>query len=112
MTTPDQPVSWLREHCPAWCARAHEESDHPEDRYHQSEPCSFPILASVPPTVPIASSLQAVDMVVRVCRYPGELVEWIAVEAAEQRAPRLVLTTESARRLAECLAAQLRPLAR
>lgn len=107
MASLDQPLSWSREPCPAWCAREHEEGDHPEDRYHQSEPTYVPVLASRAPSVPVTSSLEALDLVVRVCRYDGDVLTWVAIEAAEHREPRLVLSLDSARLLLRDLAEQL-----
>jgi hypothetical protein len=36
--------AWQTEDCPPWCAREHLESDHPEDRIHQTEPLTVPAL--------------------------------------------------------------------
>ena len=33
---------WQTEDCPPWCAREHLDSDHPEDRIHQTEPLAMP----------------------------------------------------------------------
>ena len=107
MASSDQPMSWSRERCPAWCAREHDERDHPEDRYHQSEPTYVPVLASRAPSVPATASLEALDLIVRVCRYDGDIVTWVAIEAADHPEPRLVLSLESARLLLHDLEEQL-----
>ncbi|MFT4286364.1 DUF6907 domain-containing protein [Nocardioides sp.] len=103
---PDSP-SWLTEACPAWCAREHREADHPEDRYHQSEPAIVPVIASLAPLVPVPASFEPADLVVRRCRYVADAVEWLAVETLEAAHLRLVLTLESARRLVRAVADQV-----
>lgn len=108
MTSPDDTTaSWARETCPAWCTRAHDDTDHPEDRYHQSEPSFVPVIASARLAVPLTSSLEAVEMLVHVGRYDGDVVEWLAIEALDQPEPRLVLTLESARLLVQRLVEQI-----
>jgi len=104
--TPPAPT-WLTEACPSWCAREHEEDDHPEDRYHQSEPSIAPVIASGQVTVPVTSSLETVDLLVRIGRYVGETTEWMAIEPLELVQPRLLLTVESARHLARHVVDQL-----
>ncbi|MEX0428455.1 hypothetical protein AB3X52_12560 [Nocardioides sp. DS6] len=99
--------SWQRTPCPQWCARVHEEGDHPEDRYHQSEPTFFPAIVSTHATTPIMDSFEGIDMLARVCQYVDDVVAWVAIEPAERREPRLVLTVESAQLLERGLAAQL-----
>jgi hypothetical protein len=108
MTSPSKPgAAWQREPCPSWCTRVHDDLDHPEDRYHQSEPSYLPTISSRRPSIPITASLEAVDMLIRICRYDGDVVTWVAIEALEQPEPRLVLTLESARILGFELAEQL-----
>lgn len=99
--------SWLHEPCPGWCTRVHEEDDHLEDRFHQSEPTIVPVIAAVEPTVPVTASLETIDLVIRIGRYDGELVEWLTIEPLDLPQPKLVLTVESARLLAHHLAEQL-----
>ncbi len=106
MTGADAPT-WLTERCPAWCARTHREEDHPEDRYHQSEPALFPAVAAAADTVPVTASLRPMTLGVRLGRHLGAPLTWVAVESAEARQPRLVLTEESARVLLDELGRQL-----
>jgi hypothetical protein len=108
-TSPQTPT-WLTEPCPSWCARDHHEHDHPEDRYHQSLPSVVPAVAGSAVNVPVTSSLQALDLVIRLGRYVGEATDWLVIEAAEQREPRLVITADSARLLVHHVAGQLRRL--
>lgn len=30
-------ASWQTEPCPSWCVREHQDDDHPDDRYHDSD---------------------------------------------------------------------------
>ncbi len=99
--------SWLVEPCPSWCAREHEETDHPEDRYHQSDPAVVPAIASTVVSVPVTASFEEVDLVIRRCRYVADSVEWMAIEGLKSVEPRLVLTSDSARVLLRVLAEQL-----
>lgn len=99
--------TWLVEPCPWWCARTHEEDDHPEDRYHQSEPAMLPALAGAADTVPVTDSIESLDLLIRRGRYVGESLEWVLIEPAEAVRPRLMLTIESARLLLPHLADQI-----
>ncbi|KRB77165.1 hypothetical protein ASE01_10485 [Nocardioides sp. Root190] len=99
--------TWLGESCPSWCAREHGEDDHPEDRFHQSEPSLFPAVAGSGDTVPLAASMQAVTLGVRIGRQVGEDRTWLLIESLEHRRPRTVLTHETARALLHHLADQL-----
>jgi len=120
MTRPDRdaPASghdsagptWLDEACPSWCTRNHHERDHPEDRYHQSDPTMVTMTAGDGATIPVAESLETIDMLVLLGRYVGDTRTWLTVEPAERPAPRLVLTTESAGVLVECINDQLQRL--
>lgn len=105
--TSDPTPSWLTEPCPAWCRRRHQEQEHPEDRFHQSDPAVVATVAGDADTIPITDSLTPVDLTVRLGRHVDDSVEWIAIEALESPRPRLVLTTDSARRLAREIAEQL-----
>lgn len=114
MTRPEQHPSprrtvpsWLIEHCPTWCVRDHRESDHVEDRYHQDEPAFLPVVTGTTDAVPVTSSLEAVELVVRRGRHVGDQVTWVAVEAVDHPRPRLLLTVESARTLVAHLVRQL-----
>lgn len=100
------PPTWLEEPCPAWCARRHEEDDHPEDRYHQSEGALLAGIAGAADTVPLTASLRATSLAVHLGRHPGEESAWVAVEALDDLHPRLILTAQTARTLARELVAQ------
>jgi hypothetical protein len=104
---PGPQPSWQREPCPAWCVREHDEDDIPLDRYHQSEPSVLPVLASERPEEPHGNRFAPVDLTIRIGRYVGEVVDWVAIEPIALSAPRVVLTAESAHRLAQRVEEQL-----
>lgn len=102
-----QHPSWLRERCPGWCSRDHQQHDHPEDRYHQSEASVVPGVVSTRPIIPVTESLEGLDLVAWMGRYVGDAVEWVVIEPIERREPRLVVTVETARALVKRLSEQL-----
>lgn len=106
---PARPV-WLDEACPTWCTRDHREGDHPEDRYHQSEPSMVPLIASAGTTIDVVESLEAIDMLVLLGCHVGDTCVWLAVEPADRPAPRIVMTAESARSLVHSINDQLQRL--
>lgn len=99
---PERP-SWLHEPCPAWCATAHAEDDHPDDRHHDGVPVHVPVvLARRTADDPTPHPTHGEVCVVRTrrCHDPEE---WIVLE--ESGIARLVLDPAGARRLAAALAA-------
>jgi len=101
---PGPQPSWQHEPCPSWCVREHDEDDLALDRYHQGEPSTLSVTMSTKPEEPREGTFTAVDLMIRVGRYAGESVDWVAIEPAM---PRMTLTAGSARRLAQRLTAQL-----
>lgn len=99
--------TWLRGACPRWCAREHQESDLPDDRYHQSDPTLVPAILVVEDGVPVTKFFRGANMVVWVGRYDDDLLDWIAIEPTEERTPSLVLTAESARLMTRAVEHQL-----
>lgn len=98
---------WLTETCPSWCVREHHEQDFPDDRYHRSEPSSFPAIVVAGPGIHLTAFMHGLDLVVWIGRYVEERVDWMVIEPAEQRDPHLVLTVESAALLLDQIALQL-----
>ncbi|WP_182377222.1 hypothetical protein [Nocardioides sp. WS12] len=88
--------TWLDEPCPPWCVRAHLEDDHPEDRYHQSEPSFFAGVAGAGDQVPLTASLTPLTLTIRIGRHVGEATPWVVIESLEARHPRLVLAEKAA----------------
>lgn len=101
MTAPQQPT-WLAEPCPTWCARAHEEADHPEDRFHQSSVALIAVVAG-PRSVPPNALLRPTELSVRLGRYAGQTQTWVTLAPIEGTTPALVLTAESGRTVAEAI---------
>jgi hypothetical protein len=99
--------TWQREPCPPWCVRDHDEDDIPLDRYHQASPSVVPVLASSDPETMATGSLVSIDLTIRIGRHAGDVLDWIAIEPLPTTAPRLVLTAESAARLADEISDQL-----
>lgn len=100
--------SWLHESGPRWCVRTHAEDDHEEDRFHQSEPALVPLVASRADSARYTEGFESFDITIRVGRYAGDTATWVAVERLDLEGRRLVLTTESARALAQAVDDQLR----
>lgn len=99
--------TWLDEPCPPWCARVHQEQDHPEDRYHQSEPSIFTGVAGAGDQVPVTASLRPLSLGIRLGRHVGDAEVWLAIETLEAPHPRLVLTETTAQVLLQRLDQQL-----
>ncbi|WGX97977.1 DUF6907 domain-containing protein [Nocardioides sp. L-11A] len=95
--------TWLDEPCPSWCLREHDEDDHPEDREHRGEPVDLAVVATGEDAVPVTDALAPLDLIVQLHRRVGAPVEWVSIEPAEARQPRLALTRGSARALATAL---------
>lgn len=100
---PGPQPSWQREPCPPWCIREHDEDDIPLDRYHQGEPSLLPVLMSDHPEEPRGDTFAPVDLTIRVGRYVTEVVDWVAIEPVALSVARMVLTAESAERLAQLI---------
>ncbi|HVK29747.1 MAG TPA: hypothetical protein VM575_15520 [Nocardioides sp.] len=98
---------WPDAPCPPWCTREHAADDHPEDRYHQSEPTLLPVVAGSGDTVPVTASLRPLTLAVRIGRYADDDRTWLVIEALEAPRPRMVLAAEAARALVRGLLDQL-----
>ncbi|WP_392390977.1 DUF6907 domain-containing protein [Nocardioides sp. LHD-245] len=95
--------TWLAEPCPPWCLREHDEDDHPDDREHRGEAVDLAVVATGEDAVPVTDALAPLELVVQLHRRVGAPVEWVSIEPAEARQPRLALTRGSARALATAL---------
>ena len=101
--------TWLTETCPSWCVREHHEQDFPDDRYHRSEPSTFPAIVVTGPGVHLTDLMHGLDIVVWVGRYVDELVDWMVIEPAEYRDPHLIITVDSSALLLDQIALQVEP---
>ncbi len=96
----EQRPTWLEEPCPSWCARAHHEDDHPDDRFHQSDGQLVAALAGSG-GAPVDERVAPTTIVVRMGRYAGAARSWIDLAAADPGLPHLVMSVETARAVAD-----------
>ena len=93
--------SWQADGCPPWCVSEHREDDHPDDRFHDSAPALVPSV--------LGPDGVAADLLVVTSRRCDTANDWVFVGHPERAAEGLVLSRESARRLARAILAQLDP---
>jgi hypothetical protein len=99
---------WLDEQCPSSCDRIHEESDHPEDRFHQAEPTVLPSIVRrslLPEDRPEACELLVMPVALTDRPRP-----WIVLHESEGRSG-LILDRATAQRLQDALGAATAQLA-
>ena len=84
--------------CPPWCDRAHAPDDHPDDRHHQS-PAELVAVVTGSPMLEPDDHAHPTSAVVRLVRRRESDLTWVEVVSEEGPEVRLVVTTESARRL-------------
>ncbi len=89
--------------CPAWCRRRHGPRDHADDRLHQSGAILVPVVQG-DPRFGRDDAVRAETLVLRVVQRVDSPTAWLEVAPEEGRSPRLLVTTESARRLVEAMA--------
>lgn len=97
---------WQTEDCPPWCAREHLDTDHPEDRIHQTEPLIVPALrrrSLLPEDRPQRTDIEAM----LAARVGDNSPLWILIGEGEESAL-LVIDEMTARRLVDTLRALLR----
>jgi hypothetical protein len=88
--------------CPAWCRRGHRPGDHADDRLHQSEPVFVPVVLG-DPRFGRDDVGRADSLVLRVVQRVDSPTVWLEAAPEEGRSPRLLVTTESARRLVDAM---------
>ena len=92
----NQPI-WQTDACPPWCARLHLDTDHPEDRLHQSVPVIVPALGRrslLPEDRPERTEIE----VMMAARMNGGSPPWILMGEGEGPAL-LIIDDTTARRL-------------
>jgi hypothetical protein len=102
MDAPSQPDRGSGMSCPTWCGRAHGAGDHPDDRHHTSPPRLVALVTGNPVLEP-DDHAHAVSAVLRLVRRTESGLTWVEVVSEEGQEVRLVVTTESARRLVTTL---------
>jgi len=104
MAEQDHRPEWLSEDCPPWCRREHHESDHPEDRIHQSEPTWVPVVLRRSPLLTHDDDPgEGAELMVQSSRAVGSDQIWVLICESEDTRSMLLLSLESARRLAVVL---------
>jgi hypothetical protein len=98
MDAPSHPGLGPDDACPLWCRRDHTEGDHPEDRHHQS-PARLVAVVTGQPMLDPDDQARPVSAVIRLVRRQGSETTWLELVSEEGPEVRLVVTTESARRL-------------
>lgn len=105
-TANDKPT-WQDDECPPWCATEHHEADPPEDRFHDSATRYVPVRLGVRDAGQIANVATPAELFVVTSRRCGDHDDWTFVGEPDRHGQHLMLSKESARRLAETLLAHL-----
>jgi hypothetical protein len=92
--------------CPAWCRRHHGRADHPEDRLHQSDPLLVPVVLG-DLHLSHGAGARADSLVLRLVQPVDASTAWLEAVPEEGRSAYLLVTAESARRLAEAMTSLL-----
>ena len=88
--------------CPHWCRRDHHPDDHVDDRLHQSGPAFVAVVRGGPRLG--EGHPRADDVVLRLAQQVGSTTVWLEASSEEGRSLHLLLTAESAGRLAAAIA--------
>lgn len=88
--------SWQSDACPAWCVVEHQEDDPVPDRVHDSAGQYVPVVLAEPH----GGARAPTELLVMLSRRCGESHEWVFVGEPERDGQRIVLSRESAVRLA------------
>jgi hypothetical protein len=97
-----RPGSATGDPCPVWCRGDHAEDDHPDDRHHQSSTELVAVVTGSPMLEP-EDQAHPTSAAVRLVRRTGSDLTWVEAVSEEGPEVRLVITTESARRLVTTL---------
>ena len=95
--------------CPPWCRRDHHPGDHPDDRLHHSAP-AFVAVIHGDPRFGADDDVRADTVVLRLARRDGSDEVWLEASSEEGRSLHLLVSADSARRLACAIAALLTSL--
>ncbi len=89
--------------CPPWCRRDHGPDDPPDDLLHQSRPAFVPVTHGDPRFAPYDDAWPD-RVVLRLAQRVGSSAVWLEASSEEGRSLHLLVTVESAGRLADALA--------
>ena len=92
--------------CPPWCRREHRPGDRADDRLHQSAP-AFAVVVHGDPRFDPEDLPRPDTVVLRLVQRAGSATAWLEASSEEGRALRLLVSAESARRLAGSMASLL-----
>lgn len=95
----DRQPAWQAEACPVWCARVHEEGDHPDDRAHASDAVAVPVIARevLPGDGGIVERAYGEELVLELYRRDDADTTWVYI--GDRRRQGFEITAECARRL-------------
>lgn len=110
---PERPA-WQHSDCPNWCRREHVETDHEDDRDHQSEATIVPVVRLLKQFEGSQLQREAVadEVAVLVLQHQDDSEWWLSLSFAQQGTVHLRLSHESAERLARSLHVLLGQLGR
>jgi hypothetical protein len=92
--------------CPHWCRRDHRAGDRPDDLLHQSDPAFVAVIHGDSLFGP-DDDARPDGVVLRLAQRVDSTTVWLEAASEEGRSLRLLVTAESARRLADAMAALL-----
>ena len=92
--------------CPAWCRRDHHPDDRPDDRLHQSSPAFVAVVAG-DPRFGTDGDASADAVVLRLVQRTDSPSVWLEASSEEGRSLHLLVSAESARRLAAAMTSLL-----
>jgi hypothetical protein len=89
--------------CPHWCRRDHHPDDRPDDLIHQSSPAFAAVIHGDPRFGPEDHAWPD-SVVLRLAQRVGSSAVWLQASSEEGRSVHLLVSAESARRLADAIA--------
>lgn len=95
--------TWQTDECPPWCVTDHRESDPPEDRFHDSATHYVPVTLGIKDSDQLTPAITPAELFLTTSRPCGEHDDWTFVGEPARHGQHLMLSKESARRLAEAL---------
>jgi hypothetical protein len=92
--------------CPDWCRRDHDAGDGVDDLLHQSDPAHVAVVHG-DPRFATRENAWPDAVVLRLAQRPGSTTVWLEASSEEGRALHVLVTAESAQRLAAAMIALL-----
>lgn len=89
--------------CPQWCRRDHHRDDLADDLLHQSGPAFVALIHGDPRFAPDEAA-RPETVVLRLAQRVGSTAVWLEASSEEGRSLHLLVSAESARRLARAMA--------